>query len=165
MPEVPAPGRSAHTGGAPLAAGAGRSGLPLWAVVALGLVAVPRAVLHDLDRMPDSRLLVVALAVGPPILWTGVAVAARLVSPVRTMAAVGAVYGVALGLVHNLLWDRAFGHRDVRLGGELRGTLPAAVEELLLRGATTLSSLLTGLAVGLVTGLVAMMATRLLYRR
>ena len=145
--------------------GAGRSGLPWWAVVALGLLAVPRAVLHDLDGMPASTLLVVALAVGPPVLWAGVAVAARLVSPVRTLGAVGAVYGVGLAVVHNILWDRSFGGRDVRLGGNLRDELPAPVEELVLRGSATVSSILTGIAVGLASGLVATVSTRLLARR
>jgi hypothetical protein len=138
-----------------------RLGLPVWAVLALAVLAVPRAVLHDLDMMPGDRLAGVALALGPPLIWVIVAVAARVPSPLATLSAVGTTYGVALALVHNLLGGDVFGDRGARLGGNLEGELPAALEEVVLRGAATVSSLLTGLAVGLLSGFVAAGVRRL----
>ena len=127
-------------------------GLPLWGVVALPLLAVPRVVLHDLGML--SGVGAALLALGPCVVWIAVVLSPRVPSPLRTLLVVGAGYGVVLAVVHNLTWAHAF-DQVPRLGGNLRGVLPPGVNELLLRTATSVSSLFTGLLVGLVCGLVA----------
>ena len=129
-------------------------GLSLWLVLGLAALAVPRVVLHDLGTTagPPAQAL---LAVGPPVVWVLVAVRARVPSPVLTLVTVGALYGCALALTHNLLWNSAFTGDDPALGGALAGELDEDTEEVLLRTAATLSSIFTGMVLGLISGLVA----------
>jgi hypothetical protein len=135
-------------------------GLPLWGIVALGGLAAPRVFLHDLGVVEEETGLAALLAVVPPVVWVVVAIRARITQPLVTLLAIGAVYGVVLAVVHNLLWDEAFGDSPPRLGGALAGELPPGAEELVLRFATAGSSVLTGVAVGLLCGLVVLLWQR-----
>ncbi len=129
-------------------------GMPVAAVAVLAALAVPRALAHDLALVPPGSLANIALSVGPLIVWVVVAVLASR-RPLATLVAAGAGYGIALGLVHNLAWSTMWGGAPPRLGGNLAGVWSPATEEVLMRGATGLSSIGTGAAVGLLTGLVA----------
>jgi hypothetical protein len=140
-PEPPAPSQPASRRHPAL-------GLPVWAIVGLALLSVPRVFAHDLGL--DAGPLPAVLTIGPVVIWIAVVLWARVPSPVLTLLAVGAVYGVALGVVHNLLWDQVFGDDPPALGD-----LDADLAEVPLRIATAISSLFTGVAVGLVSGLVA----------
>jgi hypothetical protein len=141
-----------------------RLGLPAWLIVALGLLAAPRAVLHDLDVVTEGSLVNLLLVFGPLIVW--IAVAVRLAgNPFLALLAAGGVYGICLAAVHNIFWSRAWAGDPPRLGGNLEGRLRPGLEDLLMRGATTLSSLFTGLAVGTVCGVTAWAITRLIRRR
>ncbi|MFD1824522.1 MULTISPECIES: hypothetical protein [Mumia] len=130
-----------------------RLGLPVWAILLLAALALPRVVVHDLG-VDVGALAMAVLALGPPAVWVLVALRARVPSPVTTLVVVGLLYGIGLGVGHNLMWDSAF-EDDPALGGALEGDLPAGAEETLLRTATFGSSLFTGAVVGLVAGLVA----------
>jgi hypothetical protein len=129
-------------------------GLPLWGVALLALLAVPRVFVHDLgvDIGPLGQSV---LALGPPALWVYVVLRARVPSPLFTLVTVSAVYGVALAIVHNVLWNSVFGDEPPTLGGNLRRDLTSGVESFVLRFATGVSSLFTGLVVGLLAGLAA----------
>jgi hypothetical protein len=141
-----------------------RLGLPVWLIVALGLLAAPRAVLHDLDVVSEGSPITVLLVFGPLVVW--VVVAVRLAgSPFLALLAAGGIYGICLAAVHNIFWSRTWAGDPPRLGGNLEGRLSAPTEELLMRGATTLSSLFTGLAVGTVCGVAAWAITHLIHRR
>lgn len=111
-------------------------------------MAVPRVFAHDLGI--DAGPLPAILTIGPVVVWIAVVLRARVPSPVVTLLVVGAVYGVALGIVHNLLWDEVFGDDPPALGG-----LDPDLAEVPLRIATAVSSLLTGVMVGLGSGLLA----------
>lgn len=128
-------------------------------IVGLGLLAVPRAVLHDLALVTAGSPLNVALVVVPPVVWVIVGVR-WLGNPFLALLAVGGVYGIGLAAVHNIFWSRVWAGDPPRLGGNLTSRLPGVAEELLLRGATTLSSLFTGLAVGTVCGVTAWAVSR-----
>jgi len=141
-----------------------RLGLPGWLIAVLGLLAAPRAVLHDLDLVAEGGPVNGLLVFGPLTIWVIVAVRWAGNAFVALLAS-GAVYGVCLAVVHNIFWNRVRGSDPPRLGGNLEGRLPAATEEFLLRGATTVSSLFTGLAVGTVCGVIAWSVTRLTRRR
>ncbi len=141
-----------------------RLGLPGWLIVVLGLLAVPRAVLHDLDVVAEGNPINRLLVFGPLIIW--VIVAVRLAgNPFLALLAAGGVYGICLAAVHNIFWNRAWPGDPPRLGGNLEGRVSEGLEAVLLRGATTLSSLFTGLAVGTVCGVTAWAITRLTRRR
>ncbi|ADB30241.1 hypothetical protein Kfla_1137 [Kribbella flavida DSM 17836] len=139
-------------------------GLPVWALVGLALLAAPRVVLHDLGLATNGPLAGL-LALGPAAVWIAVAVLARLPRPWVSLLVVGVFYGCFLAIGHNIFWDEAFGDSPPRLGGNLDGELSPGTEELLARGATTISSVFTGAAVGLICGLVATVIQRFTTRR
>lgn len=126
-----------------------RLGLPLWAVAGLAMLSVPRVFAHDLGI--DSGPVYGILTIGPLVVWVLVALWARVPSPVVTLLAVGAVYGLALGIVHNLLWDQVFADNEPVLGD-----LDADMSEVPLRIAAFVSSVFTGVAVGVICGLAAL---------
>jgi hypothetical protein len=140
-----------------------RLGLPVWALLALSLLAAPRVVLHDQGTGlagPVAGLL----AIGPAVVWIAVVVWSRARSPLLALLVVGLGYGVVLAVVHNLFWEEAFADEAPQLGGNLEGQLSGEATEVLLRGAMTLSSVFTGAAVGLVCGLVATLLRTMLDR-
>jgi len=144
-------------------AGKGRLlGLSLPWIAGLALLGVPRVVAHDLGPPPQAVNLVLVLA--PIAAWIAVALWKRVPNPLVTLLAVGLVYGVLLGAVHQVLWTQAFADGAPALGGNLAGTLSPAAEDLLLRGAAMVSSLFTGVLVGLISGLVALGLSRALHR-
>lgn len=112
------------------------------------MLSVPRIFAHDLGL--DAGPLPAILTVGPVVAWITVVLLVRVPSPVVTLLAVGAVYGVALGVVHNILWHDVFGENAPNLGN-----LDADAAEVPLRIATIISSFFTGVMVGLISGLVA----------
>ena len=141
-----------------------RLGLPGWLIVVLGLLALPRAVLHDLEVVAEGSPVNSLLALGPLAIW--IIVAAQLArNPFPALLATGGVHGVGLAAVHNIFWGRGGDGGPPRLGGNLGGRLPAGAEEFVLRGATTVSSVFTGLAVGTVCGVIAWAVSRLVRRR
>ncbi|WP_049572799.1 hypothetical protein [Nonomuraea sp. SBT364] len=134
-------------------------GLPLIAVVGLAALGVPRVVAHDLRLVGPS---VNALLVFVPIaVWLAVVLWKRVPNAFVTLLAVGAAYGVLLGLTHQVLWAESFGGDPPSLGGNLAGGLSPAVEALLLRAFAFGSSLMTGLAVGAAVGAVGWVLSRL----
>jgi len=142
----------------------GQLGLPGWLIVGLGLLAVPRPVLHDLAVVAEGSPVNGLLVFGPLVIW--VIVAVRLAgNPFLALLAAGGVYGVCLAAVHNIFWSRTWAGDPPRLGGNLAGRFSEGTEAVLLRGATTLSSLFTGLAVGTICGVTAWATARLTRRR
>lgn len=135
-------------------------GLSLLALVGLAALSVPRIVAHDLGLLPPGSPFVALLALVPALVWVVVATVYAL-RPLPALLVVGGFYGVALAVVHNLTWSRVFGDDQPRLGGNLDGAFSPMTEEVLMRGATTLSSLVTGVALGLVCGLLAWAAQAL----
>ncbi|GAA3927567.1 hypothetical protein Aau02nite_90020 [Amorphoplanes auranticolor] len=63
------------------------------------------------------------------------------------------------------MWSRRWDGDPPRLGGNLEGRLSTGTEEIIMRGATTLGSLFTGLAVGTICGVIAWAAARLINRQ
>ncbi|MFP5072767.1 hypothetical protein ACLFMI_24275 [Pseudonocardia nantongensis] len=126
-------------------------GLSPAAILALALLGVPRVVAHDLGPVggvPNALLVFVPIAV-----WLGVVVWRQVSRPFRTLLAIGLVYGVLVGVAHQLLWPWAF-EIPPRLGGNLAGALSPIAESAVLRLFAFGSSVLTGLGVGALVGLV-----------
>jgi len=129
-------------------------GLPLAVIMGLTALAVPRIIAHDLGLVEPGSLANTALAVLPLVIWV---VVAMLWSrrPLVSLFVAGGLLGVALALIHNLSWGAVFGDDPPSLGGALEGVLAPGLEEAVLRGAGTISSLATGLATGVICGLIA----------
>lgn len=133
-----------------------RLGLPWWAVIGLAALAVPRVVVHDVGATVGP-LAMALLTLGPPLVWVAVCVVRRVPSPVLTLVAVGTCYGVALAVLHNLMWGRLLADR---LEASLAGPGVLAGQELFVRAAMSVSSLFTGMVVGLLAGLLATVVRR-----
>lgn len=110
--------------------------------------------LHDLDLIHEGTFVNFLFVFIPPLLWIAVAVLLRIRRPFLTLLAVGAVYGVFVALVHQLLWHQAFPEGSPSLGGNLADVDPV-LQEAIMRGFTVVPSVVTGLLVGAVCGLVA----------
>ncbi|MDR7325263.1 MULTISPECIES: hypothetical protein [Catenuloplanes] len=132
-----------------------RPGLPLPALAGLALIAVPRAVLHDLKIIHEGTVANALLVAVPPLIWIVVVVAARVSRPFPALLAVGAFYGIGLAVVHQVFWT---------VDADLGSRLPPWAEETVMRAFAIPSSLLTGLLTGAVTGLVAWAVTAIIRR-
>ncbi|WP_017556082.1 hypothetical protein [Nocardiopsis baichengensis] len=126
-------------------------------VIGLALLGVPRVIAHDLEVVgPAANALLVW---APLTVWVVVALWRRVPNPLLTLLAVGVAYGVLLGVTHQVLWAWAF-DTPPALGGNLQGVLPPAVEALVVRGFSLVSSLAVGTLVGTGCGVVAWLVSR-----
>jgi hypothetical protein len=135
---------------------------PLWLVLALAALAVPRVVAHDLRLAPPNGLINALLVFVPPLIWLAVILWRRPAHPFLTLMLIGFCYGVMLAIGHQIMWAAAFGDNPPQLGGTLAGRLDPAVENLVLRGAAFISSVVTGTVVGAIVGGIGAVLTRLL---
>lgn len=88
--------------------------LPVWLVLALVALGIPRTVLSDLDVVaPESGLLYYCLALVPFAAWLAVAVVRRNRRPFVDFLLVGVLYGVSLVIVHQLLSSEGLGLEEV----------------------------------------------------
>jgi hypothetical protein len=116
--------------------------LPVWLVLALVALGIPRTVLSDLDVVaPESGLLYYCLALAPFVAWLAVAVVRRNRRPLVDFLLVGALYGVSLVIVHQLMWTEGLAFKHVGI------------------------AMLIGVGTGLVVGLVALTAKALRRQR
>ncbi|MDT0303068.1 hypothetical protein [Streptomonospora wellingtoniae] len=137
-----------------------RQGLAWWGVLGLAALGLPRAVAHDLDLVGPG--VNTALVFAPVVVWIAVAVLGRLPRPAFALLAVGAVYGLLLGVAHQVLWDQGFAGAQPELGGNLAGVLSPAVESAAVRTAAFVSSVAAGVLVGAVSGAAAWLLVRLM---
>jgi hypothetical protein len=135
-------------------------GLSPIAILGLAALGVPRVIAHDLRLVgPAVNALLVFL---PIAVWLAVVLWKRVPNPFLTLLAIGAAYGVLLGLTHQVLWSASFGDNQPSLGGNLAGALSPATEAVLLRTFAFGSSLLTGVGVGVATGAAGWLLSRLI---
>jgi hypothetical protein len=124
--------------------------LKYWTMIVLALLAVPRAVLHDLDIIHERTLVNLLFVVVPLLVWIAVTFLSRVPKPFLSLLTVGGIYGVALAAVHQIFWDRT-----------ITADAASRAPELVLRAFATASSVFTGLITGAVAGLIAWGLTRL----
>lgn len=139
-----------------------RRAFPLWLVLGLAALAVPRVVAHDLRLAPPNGLINALLVFVPPLIWIAVVLWRRPPYPFLTLLLIGFCYGVMLAIGHQLMWAEAFGDNPPQLGGTIAGQLDPAVENLVLRGFAFVSSVATGTIVGAIVGLIGAILARLL---
>ncbi|HUC21052.1 MAG TPA: hypothetical protein VMR98_06215, partial [Candidatus Polarisedimenticolaceae bacterium] len=99
------------------------------------------------------------------VVWLAVAVFQKIQHPFKSFILIGLAYGAGLALTHQVLWDASFGSNLPHLGGNLAGKLDPAVEQVLLRTAAFMSSIMTGLVTGALFGVVALAAKKVMASR
>ncbi|MEV6631076.1 hypothetical protein AB0M54_10010 [Actinoplanes sp. NPDC051470] len=115
-----------------------------WAMIVLALLAVPRAVLHDLDVIHERTFVNLLFVFVPLLAWVAAAVLTATAKPFLSLLIVGAIYGLGLALTHQIFWDHA-----------ITADAASRAPEVVLRAFAFVSSLFTGLLTGAVTGLIA----------
>ncbi|GAA1625966.1 hypothetical protein ACFQY4_35515 [Catellatospora bangladeshensis] len=147
-----------------MSAGSRALGFSWPVLVGLAALAAPRVVLHDLDLVQEGTFVNALLVFVPLACWIGAVLWRRPPRPFLTMVVVGAIYGVFLSAGHQLLWSASFDGAGPRLGGKLADVDPA-VQEVVMRTAAVMSSLVTGVVVGAVTGAFAALLCRVVPQR
>lgn len=131
--------------------------MPVWLVVALTLLMVPRTLLSDLGLITEGTLLYYFFALLPFVIWLAVAVLRPAKKPFMDFLVLGILYGLTLAVVHQLLWNvsASIGHHPPQAALELGAAVNPALQELVVRWYTVAVSLLIGTGSGAAIGLVA----------
>jgi len=134
--------------------------LPFILIVVLAALAVPRVVVHDLHILPLDSPSYKALAIVPFLIWGLFAVFGKSKRPVYDFLILGALFGLMLAVTHQITWNASWGGNSPQLHGNLEGKLNPTVESLLLRAATIISSLITGIVFGGIAAMIAWLTSR-----
>ncbi|MBX4151923.1 MULTISPECIES: hypothetical protein [Paenibacillus] len=132
-------------------------GLSMFTIMLLALLGVPRVIAHDLQWVDPHGFINRLLVFIPPIVWILYVLGKRhsVKHPFVPLMVIGAVYGLLLGITHQLLWNVTF-ETPPALGGNL-ADLPATAGSFLTRAFAFISSVVTGTVVGIISGIVATM--------
>lgn len=129
-----------------------KSEVPLLTLFLLALLGVPRVIAHDLRWVGSGDFVNLLLVFVPPIVWLIVVLWKGKEHVFKSLLLIGVIYGLYLGITHQILWTRAFDTPPV-LGGNLKDVSPV-VNGLITRTFGFISSLLTGTVIGLGLGLI-----------
>jgi hypothetical protein len=146
------------------AVGAGwnwRPDLPVWILMVLAALSIPRIVLHDMHAVELDSFPYAMIAATPLIVYAGVALVLKGWRPFYTFMVLGVFLGITLAITHQLTWTTSWGENPPVLGGKLEGVLDPSVEGFVVRLFAVVSSLMTGLVMGAALGLIAIAAQRL----
>lgn len=132
-------------------------GLSMFTIMLLALLGVPRVIAHDLQWVDPHGFINRLLVFIPPIVWILYVLGKRhsIKHPFVPLMVIGAVYGLLLGITHQLLWNMTF-ETPPALGGNL-ADLPAVAGSFLTRTFAFISSVVTGTVVGIISGIAATM--------
>jgi hypothetical protein len=79
--------------------------MPIWLMLVLVALGLPRTVLADLDIVaPESGLLYYIVALAPFAAWLVVAILRTSRRPFADFLILGVLYGLSLVVVHQALW-------------------------------------------------------------
>lgn len=131
-----------------------RLGLPVPVIIGLAALAAPRVVVHDLGIIEEGTWINSLFVFVPLLIWVVTVVLLRAPRPFVSLLVVGAVYGIFLAAGHLLLWEHSFPSGSPQLGGKL-AHVDSFLQELLVRTAVVISSVVTGTLAGVITGVIA----------
>jgi len=132
--------------------------MPVALTLALVAAGLPRTVLADLGIVaPESSLLYYVLALAPFAAWTAVALVRSTRRPFLDFLVLGALYGLSLIVVHQILWDAgpSLGHSPPESALAFAARFDPAWRELALRAYTSGIAMMIGLGSGAAVGVVA----------
>lgn len=137
-------------------------GMGIFELITLSLLGLPRVILHDLSLIEEGTFFNSLLVFIPLIVWTIYMLRKKVKAPFLSMLFLCIIYGIILGITHQVLWTQSF-PEGVQLGGDL-SELPAAVSNTIIRSFAFLSSITTGTIMGLVLGTVTWLLNQFLNR-
>jgi hypothetical protein len=127
--------------------------MPIWLMLGLLALGLPRTILADLDVVPpDSGLLYFVLALTPFAAWIVVAVVRNSRRPFLDFLVLGSLYGLSLLLVHQALWELgpSLGEHPPQSAVDFADQFSGAWRELALRTYTSGIAMVIGVGTGLV---------------
>ena len=142
-------------------------GMPVWLVLLLTLLMVPRTLLSDLGIIVAETPVYYVFALVPYAAWLGVAIFRKSEKPFREFLVLGVLYSLTLIVIHQLLWNNGteLGHQLPRAALDFGAKFDPPLRELAVRGYTIMISLLIGVGSGAVFGLIAALMRRIRTRR
>jgi hypothetical protein len=132
--------------------------MPIWLMLVLVGLGLPRTVLADLDIIaPESSLLYYVLALTPFAAWSAIAIFRPSRRPFQDFLMLGVLYGLSLVLVHQVLWSvgSTLGHHPPQSALNFAGRFDPEWHELALRLYTSGIAMMIGLGTGLIAALIA----------
>ncbi|WP_219462258.1 hypothetical protein [Nonomuraea rhizosphaerae] len=143
-------------------------GMPTWLTLTLVAAGLPRTVLADLNIVPpESGLLYYVLALAPFAAWLVVAIVRETTRPIRDFLVLGALYGLSLVVVHQVLWNvgAGLGHQAPAAAVSFAQNVAPAFQDLVIRGYTIMIAMGIGVGSGLAVAVVAVVAKAVRSRR
>ena len=132
--------------------------MPIWLMLVLLALGLPRTVLADLDIVaPESSLIYYVLALAPFAVWLVVAIVRTSRRPLADFLVLGILYGLSLVVVHQVLWEvgPSLGHHPPESAVRFADQFSAAWRGFALRAYTSGIAMVIGVGTGLVAGLIA----------
>jgi hypothetical protein len=132
--------------------------MPIWLMLVLVALGLPRTVLADLDIVaPEDSLLYYILALTPFAVWLVVAILRRSRRPFRDFLVLGILYGVSLLVVHQSLWDLgpSLGYHPPQSAVDFADQFSPAWQQFAQRTYTSGVAMLIGVGTGLVVAVTA----------
>jgi hypothetical protein len=142
--------------------------MPIWLMLGLVALGVPRTLLADLDVVPpESGLLYYSLALTPFAAWLVVAVVRRTRSPIADFLILGVLYALSLVVIHQGLWELgpSLGYHPPESAVDFADRFDPSLRELAERAYTCGVAMAIGVGTGLVAAIVAAAARLLRSRR
>jgi len=141
--------------------------MPVWLVLVLTLIMLPRTILNDIGVLEESSLAYRIVALTPFAVWLVVAIWRKSKKPFMDFLVLGVLFGLSLAAVHQMLWSVAssLGHHPPTAAISFAEQFPADVKELVIRGYTVMVSLVIGVGSGVVIGGIAVLARLVRSRR
>ncbi|MBM7587261.1 hypothetical protein JOC86_003834 [Bacillus pakistanensis] len=134
-------------------------GIPISSLFLLALLGVPRVIVHDLKWVEPGSIVNMLLAMIPPIIWIVVVLWKKAIKPFKALLLVGIIYGILLGITHQIFWHITFDELPT-LGGNL-AAIPPFVNAFITRAFGFFSSLFTGTIMGIILGLIGLWINRI----
>lgn len=131
--------------------------MPVWLVLVLTLLMVPRTLLSDLGIIIAETPVYYFFALTPYAVWLGVAIFRKSEKPFSDFLVLGALYSLTLILIHQTLWNSgtSLGHQLPQSAIDFGARFDPPLRELAVRGYTIMISLAIGVGSGVVIGLIA----------
>jgi hypothetical protein len=131
--------------------------MPVWLVMVLTFIMVPRTLLSDLGIIIAETPVYYVFALTPYAVWLSIALLRKSEKPFQEFLVLGVLYSLTLILIHQTLWNNGteLGHQLPQAALDFGARFGPSLRDLAVRGYTIMISLLIGVGSGAVVGLIA----------